>query len=182
MKNKKNYTSKSIIAVLLTLSMIIMICTQFISATAITDNTTKIDDNLKQMLNNMTDDQKIDVSIWINDINYSDVIEDTEENLQSEVDNNEISVESLDILDTDVNNSVINDETLNQINSIDSNTSEEEANIIIEEKRDVAKSMYVDSNNDVLEEILPTGFNNEDIIYVCHYAPNLILTLTKAQV
>lgn len=148
---------------------------------------TKISNELEKALNKIEDNDKLDVSLWFEDIDRSVIKNNVQQKLQDDIDNNIVSQSALDL-------AMCNDDSENSLwDNIKKgqNTSSDEVNKVIATERKVSATMYKEENykkylnlfSDKSESSLAQNKSNlPKLIYSCHYAPNIDIELTKAQI
>lgn len=167
---------KLVTAYALVLCTIIMLLMQAYPATAVEITSTKLDNALIEQLDNMSTEDKIDVSVWIKDIDYSAVEKETSDRLKKY---HNFNSEKIELLNTTFSEEKLSEKTIAKMKKVDSNISVEDSETAIEEKRNIAVDMYEDKNENFLNSI---DYNENDVIYACKYAPNIILSLDKNQI
>lgn len=161
-----------------TLSLVLII-TIFLSCFSIsvmaadisTEN--KIDPILESILNEASDDEMIPVSIWFKDIDKAELVADTIEDVNVMINENELPSESVDIIDR--NTSIIN------MSQSEIELTLEEVQSIIEIKRNNAKSVYREYNNNQLQACFDNVYEY-NLIYNCKFAPNIIVETSKSKI
>ena len=131
----------------------------------------KIDTELSDILNEASDDEKIPVSIWFEDIDMGEIVNKTKEYIENLIDDGELPQNTVDIID----------DVTAQIDSSSTDLSVEEIQGIIEEKRFNSKEVYTDYNTSMLGNII-VGLSDVDLIYNCKYAPNIIIETVKSNI
>ena len=167
---------KLVTAYALVLCTIMMLLMQAYPATAVEITSTKLDNSLIEQLDNMSTEDKIDVSVWIKDIDYSAVEKETSDRLKKY---HNFNSEKIELLNTTFSEEKLSEKTIAKMKKVDSNISVEDSETAIEEKRNIAVDMYEDKNENFLNSI---DCNENDVIYACKYAPNIILSLDKNQI
>lgn len=81
----------------LVLCTIMMLLMQAYPATAVEITSTKLDNSLIELLDNMSTEDKIDVSVWIKDIDYSAVEKETSDRLKK---HHNFNSEKIELLNT----------------------------------------------------------------------------------
>lgn len=87
--------------------------------------------------------------------------------------------EKIELLNTTFSEEKLSEKTIAKMKKVDSNISVKDSETAIEEKRNIAVDMYEDKNENFLNSI---DCNENDVIYACKYAPNIILSLDKNQI
>lgn len=150
---------------------------QMVSAeTILPDSGIYIDKTLSEKLSSMSDEDKLDVSVWTKDIDFSTVKKETTVKLKSDYNFNS---EKLELLDMSFVDEKLDNSTALKIKRIDSDVTDEDTETVIEEKRNIASDMYEENNQKFLDKI---ECHEDDIIYESKYAPNVILSLDKEQI
>lgn len=171
LKKFKIATSYILILSLITM-MLLYVCP--VNASELTS--TKLDDTLIEQLDNMSAKDKVDVSVWIKDIDYSAVEKETSNRLKKY---HNFNSEEIELLNTTFSEEKLSEKTIAKMKKVDSNISVDDSETAIEEKRNIAVDMYEDKNENFLNSI---SCNENDVIYECKYAPNIILSLDKTQI
>jgi hypothetical protein len=176
MKNNKSIKFKSLLLYVLVLSLVFVSVVQVLPANAATSSKITFDKILSEKMNAALDNERINVSVWVKDINQNEVKEKTKKVLKEE---SGFSDNKLEIIDTDFSNSRIESVDVETIGRIDKTISVDESELIIEKKREIASQMYEESNSDIFD-----SFNIDDkyLIYSCKYAPNILMSLTKDEI
>lgn len=136
-----------------------------------TEIESKIDTELSLVLHEVSDDEMISVSIWFEDVDKDEIVNETKEYVENLIDNGELPQNTVDIID----------DVTAQIDSSCVDLSVEEVQGIIEEKRFNSKEAYTEYNISMLENIL-VGLSNFNLIYNCRYAPNIIIETIKSNI
>ncbi len=177
--------------------MVMMSLQLFVNATDIQSEAhmTKIDNVLLSKLNSMNDNDEVAVSVWFADVDRT-VLKNkviTEVQRINREKSNSTTQNAVDLLFYDLENEVISsEEDLLALESTYSSVTTEEVNAVIELERKVASEMYEQHNKEILENLFvhesfideKTIFSegNDIVKYICQYAPNVDMTLTKKQV
>lgn len=161
---------------ILILSLITMMLLYVCPVNASEFTSTKLDDTLIEQLDNMSAKDKVDVSVWIKDIDYSAVEKETSNRLKKY---HNFNSEEIELLNTTFSEEKLSEKTIAKMKKVDSNISVDDSETAIEEKRNIAVDMYEDKNENFLNSI---SCNENDVIYECKYAPNIILSLDKTQI
>lgn len=168
---------KTIVSCALALGLCGSSFVQMVSAeTILPDSGIYIDKTLSEKLSSMSDEDKLDVSVWTKDIDFSTVKKETTVKLKSDYNFNS---EKLELLDMSFADEKLDNSTALKINRIDSDVTDEDTETVIEEKRNIASDMYEENNQKFLDKI---ECHEDDIIYESKYAPNVILSLDKEQI
>lgn len=156
----------------------------------------KISDSLKNEMSKMGDDDKVVVSVWFSDIDYSKVKKDVENSLVNRNSNHQHAID-LVFLNELKNNNDTNDtqKSLSELTEEYDSVLIEDVQRVIEEKRTVTSELYQSYNKLMLDEILDKDIvstillneNNIDcksseIVYISRYAPNVELMLTRDEI
>ena len=168
---------KTIVSCALALGLCGSSFVQMVSAeTILPDSGIYIDKTLSEKLSSMSDEDKLDVSVWTKDIDFSTVKKETTVKLKSDYNFNS---EKLELLDMSFADEKLDNSTALKIKRIDSDVTDEDTETVIEEKRNIASDMYEENNQKFLDKI---ECHEDDIIYESKYAPNVILSLDKEQI
>ncbi len=158
-------------------------------------NEKKMDSALKENLKTMSDTDTVMVSVWFDDIDYDIVKTNVEEKLNGNSHSIEVSEKAIDLAFCDVENTVVNNEmTLAVLSNIYADVTNEEIKAVIEAERTVVSKMYQEHNQNIINSLLAEtsqtisakkaseGGLSSRIDYICRYAPNADMTLTKEQI
>lgn len=179
---KKKSLFKSVISALLIVTLLSGTLALSVSATSVEFNIDKLDSGLQNYLTTANEDEKISVSVWVNDIDYEDVKSDVEIALQDEIGSGEISSSAVDCVFTD-EDELSTAESYSEFINETANISTNEMDIVIAEERKAASDKITQSNNNIYNKL-----SNEldgatpEIIMMSSYAPNFDLLLTKEQI
>lgn len=194
---KRKY-SLSILGILLILAMLCSFLALPVSAATEAEAAAlaKIDSVLIDKFESMDDTDTIAVSVWFTDIDHNEL----KEKVENEVSNistrsSGVSQKAVDLifLDSETSNS-ITAESLDELTAIYSDITTEEIQRTITIKRELAAQMHQENNLRIIEDTLPhlaqatTASLNEEssdassVQYVCSYAPNADMVLTKAEI
>lgn len=191
---------KSLLCVIL--SIIILCSSMFFSANvaeAVNNNEYKIDSILKDKLENMSDDEQINISVWLTDIDSNIVEEEVNVCLSNEIKENSVSRASVDLV---FNNNEISDVSVNENDLLtndyiidndtyNSNVTLEQVQTVINTERQVASSLYQQQNEEFCDSLLSetkSAYTNKkqsnlpQVIYSCKYAPNVELYISKKEI
>ncbi len=158
--------------------------------TLTTSNEDKIDSTLKEKLETMSGNDTVKVSVWFDDIDYDEVKNRVEKVLNSNTRAINVSQSAIDLAFYDVENTTSNSEmSAYVLNDTYSYVTTEEMKVVIEAERSVASKMYQEHNQSIINDILSDSqqmmrinISSLQIDYVCRYAPNADMTLTKEQI
>lgn len=165
---------KAIISTVIVLSMSVPIC---VGATSKNVNEKKIDSVLQTKLDDLGDDDIIPVSLWFEDIDYD-----------------KINDEVMDKVDDDVSDTVLSileangdDKTLLDLQSrevkktieVQKQDSLDMQKAIVAE-REISSSKQLSDNESNYDKLFPE--DKPEKIYICKYAPNIELYLSKTQI
>lgn len=163
--------------------------------TLTTSNLNKIDSTLQEKMATMNDSSKVFVSVWFEDIDYKEVKRQVEEMINDNTRTVAVSQKAIDLAFYDVENTINNRElTANVLCDTYSEVTTEEIKAVVEAERAVVSTMYQNYNQSIVNAIsenvtvsnnLNTRNSNEEslqIEYVCRYAPNVDMYLTKEQI
>ena len=178
MKNKmKSKAHKTFISIVLASCLMITAITQATAVdTSKLTNDIYVENTLIQKLEKTSNKERINVSVWVKDINQNEVKEKTKKVLKEE---NGFSDNQLKIIDTDSLTPDITDLNAEKIYEIDSAVSVDESELVIEEKRKISSQMYEENNSKIFESF---NVDDKNLIYSCKYAPNILMSLTKDEI
>lgn len=155
----------------------------------------KIDSSLLARLDEMEDADTIDVSVWVTDIDHEQTEENTQQALEAKVQRGETGRDVLMLADTA--QALKEDARAPRSASVDTDLqaldeiSPEDAQTYIETKRAAASAEYEKHNKEIFDSLFPkekqglfrtTVQTQPEVLYTCRYVPNIVMTLTKAQV
>lgn len=155
----------------------------------------KIDVSLLARLEGMGDTDSVDVSVWMTDIDDKKVQEKTEQALAKKCRSGEVGGNVMTLAkteravkaDTGASARLSAETDVQELAAVSS----EEAQVFLETKRAAASAEYREHNSQVFESLFPkerqglfrtVAQTQPEILYACHYAPDIVMTLTKAQV
>lgn len=155
----------------------------------------KIDVSLLARLEGMGDTDSVDVSVWMTDIDDKKVQEKTEQALAKKCRSGEASGNVMTLAkteravkaDTGASARLSAETDVQELDAVSS----DEAQVFLETKRAAASAEYREHNSQVFESLFPkerqglfrtVAQTQPEILYACHYAPDIVMTLTKAQV
>lgn len=155
----------------------------------------KIDSSLLARLEDMRDTDEVDVSVWFTDVDAAKVEERTEQALEKKCRSGEVSrgvlalakAEQAVKANANASRAAAAEADLQTLDSISSS----DAQVFLETKRAAASEEYRAHNSRVFDSLFPkekqglfrTAVQEQpEILYACHYAPDIVMTLTKAQV
>lgn len=165
----------------------------------------KLESVLKEKLDRMDDDDKIDVSVWVTDIDRAAVKEKTASELEEAIEEQKINRAALSLLEEEAKQAQIRpvDDTakifslstgklkaFSPENSITA-VSDADCQYYIETERAVSSDLYQEQNKVIFDRLFPkqrqaifesAAQKQPEILYACRYAPNIMMRLTKAQV
>lgn len=177
MKKKTSLKYKSILSCTLVLCLgSVGVAQAFPVNATITSPEVMIESTLEEQLEGISDSERVDVSVWVKDINQDEVKEKTKKTLMKE---NGFSKEQLEITDTDFLASDVNNFDVEKISKIDTAVSADESEIIIEEEREISSEMYEENNSNIFDSF---NIDDNNLIYSCKYAPNILMSLTKNEI
>ena len=168
---------KKIISCLLAVT--ILVATLYCPATAVEDKdySYKIDSSLAKKLDKMSDDDTIEVSVWVTDIDHNEVERQAIEKVK-----NSVSRDVFDIAKVDNDNSKLMElsrkETTKSVKEQKRDSSE------IQKYIEVKRSLLYKSQRANIDKIISTLFPEQkpEIIYRSKYLPNIELKLQKSQI
>lgn len=166
---------KFLCCLLVILNLISLVGTP-ISAISIVENDTmeKIDSYLLEQIDNSTKpNEEFTVSVWFSDISQADVNAGTAKKVKDLIDDGKLTQSSYNQL-----------RTVEKVNINQNKTAlREEAQLLLETKRSVSKKLYQDKNTSVVADVVDSlGLQQEDVLYVCSYAPNATLSVNEAEI
>lgn len=124
---------KTIVSCALALGLCGSSFVQMVSAeTILPDSGIYIDKTLSEKLSSMSDEDKLDVSVWTKDIDFSTVKKETTVKLKSDYNFNS---EKLELLDMSFADEKLDNSTALKIKRIDSDVTDEDTETVIEEKK-----------------------------------------------
>ncbi len=158
----------------------------------IEDNTNKIDSVLLGKLDDMKSSDSIAVSVWFTDIDRNVLrynVEQAALNTRSLKSSTQVTSEAIELLFYDVDNAdSINEESMSMLSERYYDITTEEMQTAIELERAVAAAMYSEHNQNILSTVLHSAIELDEsenpvkLDYVCKYAPNVDMKLTKTQI
>ena len=131
------------------------------------ESTEKFDNALKEKLESVNADEKINVSVWFKNIDETKLKRNITETLSmtKSSESNTYKAEPV----------VANIKTNSQVIS--------EQQEVIEVSRSCAKDLYESSNDDFSDELMRVAdIDSDAVIYSCSYAPNIDLSLTEDEI
>lgn len=198
MKRKcRKYGSIALASVLVCLAVLSPVSAANTKTTSPAD---KIDSVLQEKLDSMNDDDTIDVSVWLRDIDYEDVEQEVTQKLEQKVENGKISRQALLLPEDDLKtmkqqssgNYQLSTASLQPVEGLDiEQLSSEDTQEFIETKREVTSQEYQRQNAQIFGSLFPKEKQSwfrtvpqeqPEVIYSCKYAPNIMMTLTKSQI
>lgn len=195
--------SKKIKSLLCVILSITILCSSMLFssnvAEAVNNNEYKIDSVLKDKLDNMSDDEQINISVWLTDIDTSVVEEKVNVCLSNDIKENSISRASVDLVfkNNEISEVSLNEDDLLTNEYIDDNDSYssdvtlEQVQTVINTERQVASSLYQQQNEEFCDSLLSetkSAYTNKkqsklpQVVYSCKYAPNVELYISKKQI
>ncbi len=135
-----------------------------VTATSVKFNEVKIDLNLKEIMEKSSNDDIISVSVWFNDIDYTEVANEASKNLFP--------------VQNGTQNALVNNINSNITHS---DLSKENIQMINSEKRKIAKQLYSAHNKEKTAGIT-AKLEDYEIIYQSAYAPNVMLNINKSDI
>lgn len=144
----------------------------------INDFELKIDSVLLEKLNDMEGDDSVDVSVWLTNIDKQEEKKKILEALNEKISKNELPAEVIGLFDFESeygkNNSVEKD-----IKAIDKAVDTKAMQLAVSTKRKASAEVYEKTNNKKINAIFNKEQIDNDIIFKSHYAPNIVITLSK---
>lgn len=153
------------------------------NATTQADNYQKMDSVLQAKLQEMGENEEICVSVWVKDIDRKVLQRNVQAALQEDIDKGEVSQSLVDnVLDVEQTdcNSDFSVSQLSDINSSDVTT--QEAYYVLHTERAEARQLHEVNNAGIYNELFPNEDSQPEIVYMCKYAPDMELMLTKAEI
>lgn len=186
---------------LLSLALTVVLCTQpfvypvYAKALSAEEVRGKIDTALLEKLDTMEDTGKADVSVWFAEIDPGQAEEKTQQALEDKVNRGETGRDVLKLAKTAQavkteaasSRAISMDADLQELEDI----SQEDVQAYIETKRAALSKEYEKHNREIFNGLFPKEKKGlfrtlrqeqPEIQYACHYVPNIVMTLTKAQV
>lgn len=168
-------------------------------AEAVNNNEYKIDSVLKDKLENMSDDEQINISVWLTDIDTSVVEDKVNVCLSNDIKEDNISRASVDLVfkNNEISDVSFNEDDLsandyiNDNDSYNSNVTLEQVQTVINTERQVASSLYQQQNEEFCDSLFSetkSAYTSKEeselpqVIYSCKYAPNVELYISKKQI
>lgn len=162
----------------------------------------KIDNALKNKLEEMDNDEKINISVWLKDIDIGLVEEQVSSYLSNQINGDSINASSVDLVfngyrsfNPDFEGKNYNLLTKSNINNSNFSKSEEvtinQVQKVIEAERRVSSNLYQRQNekfyNSLFSKVENYSLDIEQleepqVVYSCKYAPNIELYITKEQI
>lgn len=144
----------------------------------INDFELKIDSVLLEKLNDMEGDDSVDVSVWLTNIDKQEEEKKILEALNEKISKNELPAEVIGLFDFESeygkNNSVEKD-----IKAIDEAVDTKAMQLAVSTKRKASAEVYEKTNGEKLKALFNEEQINNDIIFKSHYAPYIVITLSK---
>ncbi|MCR5636221.1 MAG: S8/S53 family peptidase [Clostridiales bacterium] len=170
----------------LTIALAIMLTTVLmlnsIGATAVTkdahaDMSYKLDKPLLERLAQMGDDDEIDVSIWVEDVDHKAVKEEAREEILKLAEAGEVSTDVLILLDEVESYAELEAQGAKE-------PTQEDTQTLIELKRAIYRRVYNEKNTQIYKELFKDTRDSDkpEPGYLGSYAPNMTMKLTKTQV
>ena len=160
-----------VISVILIFSIVVPISAESVSASTVNVDY-KIDNELKSVIENSADNDIIPVVLWLSDVDNQErsdlvsakikIAENRGELPSKIVTNNDLATLSEDVL---------TNEDLS-----------EQADVLIELKRDVEKELHSQNNSEVLDSLATSYDIVEEPVFVSNYAPLVIVNMTKEDI
>ncbi len=180
MKKKKLF--KPVMSSLLIGTMISGIFALSANASLIEFDSTKIDSGLQGLLGTVSDDEKVSVSLWVDDIDYDDIKAAVKVDLRNDVESGELSASAIDCVfldESELNNPANYQEFLNDTADI----SQSEIETVILSEREIVKEKMSVNNQNIYSKLSDDlGGYEPEVILMSSYAPNMDLWLTKEQI
>ena len=137
----------------------------------------KLDKALTEKISNLSDDEKIPVSIWVEDIDHNEVKAQALNQIKNKVSTDTFAIAK----------AVDNGSELMRLNSKEIKKSlkkqkadSEEIQEYILAERSISAKKYLDKNKEIVEKVISK--ENKNVDYICKYAPNINMSLTKAEI
>ncbi len=153
----------------------------------------KLDSVLLEKLETMSSSDCVDVSVWLQDIDYDEVNQETQQALQTKVSMGKASENVLQLSMCQQNNMADGLLTLQNTGYLAEAdvTASQDAQVYIETRRFVAAQAYEEQNTSLYHMLFPAEEGGllriqkqqqPALLYISAYAPNILLTLTKDQI
>lgn len=144
----------------------------------------------------MDDTESIVVSVWFTDIDHNELKEKVENEVTTTVARSSgVSQKAIDLVFYDVDNSNnTTNYTLDTLVEDYSDVTVEDVKQVVAVEREIASDMYTEHNSNIIADIIPTSVIAAESLpatetetpsstsYICRYAPNADLYLTKSQI
>ena len=174
-ENMKKERNKSIIlaATLLFTSTISFFSNSFIQVSA--KEYDVIDEHLQQVMEHVSADEKIRVSIWLRDIDHSVEENEIKKAIEQNVQQGFLPAKSFDVFQIGDNKKI------EDFKEIDDSFSIEQKQLLIATKREVSSRLYSKNNLEVTHKIFSEE-QAERITFFSHYSPNITIDLTTEEI
>ena len=170
MKRIKNLT-----AVILVVSLIFIFTVPY-SAITLSENTVtnnyKIDTQLQEVMESTPNDELIEVALWLSDVDE----DERQEQVSAKIRTAEKDGELISTFARETDLSVIGTNTLSN------EEQSEQAQTLVELKRDVEKNLHSENNAEVLTTFESSYDIDTEPLFVSDYAPLVIMEMTKDDV
>lgn len=180
-----------------TILCMVVLCSSMLNSNeavkADNNNEYKIDDVLREKLETMNDDEQINISVWLNDIDGNLVEEQVNTELSNEIKDNRISRTSVDLVfhsEERLDDSLYKTDLVSEedIYANDLNVTTEQVQKVIRAERKAASNLYQKQNEEfcnILNSKVKGIYSEsrqaqqQQIVYSCKYAPNVELYIAK---
>ena len=145
------------------------------------DKTFKIENYLVEQLENMDNNETIDVSVWLTDIQESEINEKLFEAVNQKVSAGQLPREIFSLLPNLSMNGIENTD-YNNLTNIENNITVDQAQLLISTKRQVSSELYRKNNTEKLKKLFTDKKLEKCLKFQSHYSPNVVLNLSKDEV
>ncbi len=165
---------KNLISVILVVSLLLVFTVPY-SASSLSDSfsyDSKIDSKLKSVMESTTDDEFIEVALWLSDVDN----DEREDQIATKIRRAENR--------GDLTSTFMNETDLSTIGTVVISNTEmsEQAQTLVELKRDVERDLHSEHNTDVLTDIDSTYDIDTDPLFVSSYAPLVLMEMTEEEI
>lgn len=162
---------KNLVAIILVVSLIFIFTVPYSAQTLSENNPNeyKIDTKLQEVIESTSDDELIEVALWLSDVDENERQEQISAKIRStEKDGELISTFAIETDLSTIGTSKLSNEEFS-----------EQAQTLVELKRDVEKELHTANNADVLTALDSSYDIDEEPLFVSDYAPLVIMEMTK---
>lgn len=152
---------------------------QSVVAVERTDNTLKIEYALSQTLEELNDDERVDVAVWLTDIDHEAEKEQIVEAFNSDISGGKLPVEVIDMFQLGDGDNELDGK---RIKEIDEAVSTEQMQSALMIKRGISSSIYEEENHEKLNSVFSNIEWNEEDSYVSRYSPYVFTNLSKSDI